>query len=290
MKLKSLIIAICLLSAFSITSANAVSATEEGYHSSLEKMGIDYETYKNMPEDKQNLYDNIIIKDIQSSTKYYKYSEPRGVVLKSLINESKMQEISEGQFLFETSAYLDANFISALKEDTNKTETSWVKMTTKLGTVSTNEWVLSNDVTYIKSNGFLQPKNTHIIGLGGNSNFSVIKDSEYLKREYTLYSSELGIYEPGQTQYYWTADEKAASGYAYTFDIVESEISNTAFMALRIKPNVSNATVVDGFGHYSKYSLSVSPSLSFSSGGADLSISPTSKLSTAPKTHVQLNR
>ncbi len=61
-------------------------------------------------------------------------------------------------------------------------------------------------------------------------------------------------------------------------------------MALMISPNIENTTLVDGFGHYAKYSRSVRPSLSFSKSGASLSISPTKHLTTADNTHVQIRK
>lgn len=300
MKLKSVVLSLSIISALTLIPCNFSNAgtTSNGYDSSLKLVGIDYETYQNMPQNKQTMYKDVKVSNVTSTTKYYKCTEKNNTVnalygttdTKDNFNETTMKEISKDQFNFETTANLDSSFIRSLSEDTDSTSTSWVEMTTKLGSINSKEYILSNDVTYIKSNGFLQPINTHIIGLGTNANFSVIANSEYLKRTYTLYSQELGIYKPDQTDYDWNANEKSTSGYAYTFNIVETEISNKAFMALRIKPNVSNTTVVDGFGHYSKYSTSVSPSLSFSSGGASLSISPTKKLSIAPNTHAQLHR
>lgn len=200
-----------------------------------------------------------------------------------------MVEISQEQFLFETEKYFDSNFVTTFSSDSDSTDTSWVEMTTTLSSISnSDEYLLTNDITYIGLNGFLQPITTHVTGLGCNSNFSVIKDSEYLKREYTLYSADLGIYEPGQVDWLWSADEKSSSGYAFTYKVAETEISNSAFMALRIAPNVSNTTISDGYGYYAKYTKSVSPSISFDISGASISLSPTSNLSKAPKTHVQL--
>ncbi len=45
-------------------------------------------------------------------------------------------------------------------------------------------------------------------------------------------------------------------------------------MALRIKANVSNTTVADAYGHYAKYTRSVTPSISFSINGASIDITP----------------
>lgn len=257
-----------------------------GHSDSLAKIGIDAATFSSMPSEKQQLYSDIEVDSIKSQSKYYKLEE--AINTKSL-DEKNMTEIPKEQFLFETEMYLDSNFVETFASDLDSTSTSWVEMTTELASISNSkDYVLTNDVTYIRSNAFLQPINTHITGLGCNSNFSIVKDSEYLRRDYTLYSSDLGIYEPGQTDYIWSADEKSSSGYAFTYDIVETEIDNEAFMAVRITPNVSSTILADGYGYYSKYTKSVSPSLSFDMSGASLSISPTSSLSTAPKTHVQL--
>lgn len=266
-----------------------------GYTDSLTKIGIDAETFSAMPSAKQKLYSNIEVDSTKSQSKYYKFEETMDIQSLNKTNTTDtdkvtdMIEISEEQFLFETKRYLDSNFIETFAADSDFTSTSWVEMTTKLASISNSkDYILTNDVTYIKSNGFLQPINTHITGLGCNSNFSVIKDSEYLRRDYTLYSPDLGIYKPGQYDYIWSADEKSSSGYAFDYDIIETEINNEVFMALRITPNVSTTVLADGYGYYSKYSRSVSPTLEFDISGASLSIEPTTRLSTAPKTHVQL--
>ncbi|NLP45700.1 MAG: hypothetical protein GX347_01475 [Epulopiscium sp.] len=275
--------------------------TGNGYTDSLKKIGIDAETFSAMPSEKQQFYSNIEVDSIKSQSKYYKFEETiesqnKDYKFKELMNtrslnktDINMIEISEEQFLFETKRHLDSNFVKTFAADSDFTSTSWVEMTTKLASISNSkDYVLTNDVTYIKSNGFLQPINTHITGLGCNSNFSIIKDSEYLRRDYTLYSPDLGIYKPGQYDYIWSADEKSSSGYAFNYDVIETEINNEVFMALRITPNVNTTVLADGYGYYSKYSRSVSPTLSFDVSGASLTIEPNRSLSTAPKTHVQL--
>lgn len=169
---------------------------------------------------------------------------------------------------------------------TDDSSTNWVSFTTKLADASNDEWVLSNDVTFIKAPALTS---THVTGLGCNNNFSVVKDSEYLRHNYTLYSLDLGIYEEGLEDYIWSANAgKDSNGYAFYFDLVNTEIQNTAFTALLITPNVTNTKIVDGHGHYAKYSQSVVPNISFSSSGASISLSPSSHVSKAPSTHVQL--
>jgi hexokinase len=64
--------------------------------------------------------------------------------------------------------------------------------------VSGDEYVVTNNATYIAATGPFQPVNTHIIGIGFGANYSVIKDSEYMRHEYTIYDQNSGGYYLGQ--------------------------------------------------------------------------------------------
>jgi len=264
----------------------------------LSDLGIADRDIKNMSDEKKSFYNNLKILNIKEETKYYQIevkksnSESKEIKNENQNNEyeTKIVEITKSDFekqVFQLNKKVNVD-ISASKTDS--INLSWVKMTTKIALIEGDEYVVTNDISYFESNGFLQPVNTHVIGIGVGANYSVIKDSEYLRHEYTLYSSNLGIYEPGQYDYYWSAYEKSAQGYAFVIQTYETQINNRAFMALRIKANVSSTTVVDAYGHYAKYTKSVTPSISFSINGASIDITPTTNLIKAPNTHVQLYR
>ncbi|ADQ07813.1 hypothetical protein Calhy_2104 [Caldicellulosiruptor hydrothermalis 108] len=264
----------------------------------LSDLGIVDIDIKNMSDEKKSFYNNLKILNIKEETKYYQIevrksnseSEERKNKNQNNEYETKIIEITKSDFekqVFQLNKKVNVNINAS---NTDSINLSWVKMTTKIALIEGDEYVVTNDISYFESNGFLQPVNTHIIGIGVGANYSVIKDSEYLRHEYTLYSSNLGIYEPGQYDYYWTAYEKSAQGYAFVIQTYETQINNRAFMALGIKANVSNTTVVDAYGHYAKYTKSVTPSISFSINGASIDITPTTNLIKAPNTHVQLYR
>lgn len=265
----------------------------------LRDLGIADRDIKNMSDEKKNFYSNLKILNIKEETKYFQIEVKKSncgskeIKNKSQNNneyETKIIEITKSDFekqVFQLNKKVDFDTNASSTDSINL---SWVKMTTKIALIEGDEYVVTNDISYFESNGFLQPVNTHIIGIGVGANYSVIKDSEYLRHEYTLYSSNLGIYEPGQYDYYWSTYEKSAQGYAFVIQTYETQINNRAFMALRIKANVSNTTVVDAYGHYAKYTRSVTPSISFSINGASIDITPTTNLIKAPNTHVQLYR
>lgn len=158
---------------------------------------------------------------------------------------------------------------------------SWVSMTTTIGSVagSGEEYVLSNDVTQIDGSALNLP-HTHIIGLGGNANHSVVSNSEFMTHNYYLPTG--GDFE----DFYGEAYKKDSVGYAFVNEIT-SEIASKYFMALRITPNLSGTTVVDGYGTVARYTKGVSPQINFGATGASISITPTSNLNIAPGTHVQ---
>ncbi len=208
-------------------------------------------------------------------------------------NNSELEEISREQFFvaIHNEVYKSlSQGINIRSSDTDRVSESWVKFTTKLADVrGKDEWLLTNNATYIAPINFM-PAHTHVIGLGTNSNFSVVKNSEYLKHEYDVSYPEYNGDIKDQTDWYWRADQRSGSGYAFNYRIYKWQVYNKATMTLRITPNTPNVRIVDGYGHYARYTRMVKPSLSFSMGGASLSISPTLRLQQAGTTHAQLRR
>ncbi|MEA5039376.1 MAG: hypothetical protein VB086_06015 [Clostridiaceae bacterium] len=161
-------------------------------------------------------------------------------------------------------------------------------MTTSLSVGNPDKWVLTSDVVYTGSRLFSPA--TQIISLGTNAQFSIIKDSQYFSRHYE-YDSLGG---PLPVSYVANVNDTnwfcSSIGHAYHFDIGPDDINNQCFMAVVITPNNSAATLVDGFGTYSKSTLSFTPSIGFGTDGASISITPSTHVTTAPNTHVQLPR
>ena len=69
-----------------------------------------------------------------------------------------------------------------------------------------------------------------------------------------------------------------------------TEINNEIYFAVAIKPNNSTAIVVDGYGHYAKRDTQITPHISISSSGVDMTITPEQNVSYMPSTHVQVDR
>lgn len=272
-----------------------VSAEEsDGYNNDLNLIGIDHDTYRSMPDSKKDLYKNMTFGESESITKYYKTEVRTPSNNRALYQNNDsgqvMVEITEEQYNYETAANIENSFISTMATS-GSVNASWVKFTTTIAKSSTaNQWGLSTNVTYLSNNTALCPVETHIAGLGCNSNVSVVSGSEFLIHEYILYMHDPYIWEPGKKLYYWNATKKTSSGYAFSFNISETQVSNKVNLGLLLTPNVSTVTLIDGFGHYAKNSKSFTPSISFSSGGASISISPTTNLITAPSAHVQISK
>lgn len=291
-KFVSVVMVLALSTAISVSAfADDSKTSSTGYDASLQKVGITEKDFAQMPDSKKQEWKNVKLKDVNTTTKYYRCTEssPNSRNTKLLKADKNYVEITAQQFYEESQLYLTSLLTkSAIKasSDTNGSSTSWVTFTTKLANALDNDWVLTNDVTFIAAPAVIS---THVTGLGCNQNCSVVKDSEYLRRNYDLYEPTTGVYDEGLEDYIWSANAgKSSNGYAFSKDIVYTEIHNRIFAALRIMPNVSNVTVVDGYGQYAKYSSSVTPSVSFSTSGASISLSPSSNVSKAPNTHVQL--
>ncbi|AZT91115.1 hypothetical protein ELD05_10990 [Caldicellulosiruptor changbaiensis] len=149
-----------------------------------------------MSDEKKSFYNNRKILNIKEETKYYqievKKSNSKSKEIKNENQdneyETKIIEITKSDFerqVFQLNEKVNVNINAS---NTDSITLSWVKMTTKIALLEGDEYVVTNDISYFESNGFLQPVNTHIIGIGVGANYSVIKDSEYLRHEYTYYT------------------------------------------------------------------------------------------------------
>lgn len=162
----------------------------------LSDLGITDRDLKNMSDEKKSFYNNRKILNIKEETKYYqievKKSNSKSKEIKNENQdneyETKIIEITKSDFerqVFQLNEKVNVNINAS---NTDSITLSWVKMTTKIALLEGDEYVVTNDISYFESNGFLQPVNTHIIGIGVGANYSVIKDSEYLRHEYTYYT------------------------------------------------------------------------------------------------------
>lgn len=172
--------------------------------------------------------------------------------------------------------------------DSDTSSISWITLTTYLSYGGNDRWALASDVTHLDVNGPATPVSTHIIGLGVNSQFSVVAGSDYCRRTYTRYLSAPPVYTDLEASY--NAQYKGGNGYAVYYNIYDTEITNEIYFAVAIKPNNSTAIVVDGYGHYAKRDTQITPHISISSSGVDMTITPEQNVSYMPSTHVQVDR
>lgn len=205
----------------------------------------------------------------------------------SIAADNQLVELTEAQFLYETENYEKEVRIMKTSESKNASEdevsTSWISVTTRLSYANVGRWALSSEVSL---HGSVGSNSTDVIGLGINSQTSIVAGSEYLHRHYAETDSHTG--EATIIDEYPTVQIKTSSGYAAYYKVTPKMETQTVYYLLAVRTNNSGATVVDGYGHYARKSQSVTPSVSFGSGGASISITPSSNWSYAPATHVQL--
>lgn len=286
-----LVVCVVSISCFAV-DGNEVMTYTDGYNETLMDVGLTHERYANMPEETRAIYANMHIENVETVTKYYRIVETAASsIAYSLINgpTEMIVEISEEEYNEETSSFLNSAqaTVSMLDADEDSVSTSWLRMTTRLALGQTDRWTLSTDVAYVSrgdSNG-----STDIITLGTNAQCSIVADSDYIHRNYSMSFVDTGIYIE-DVDAYPDVQTKSAVGYASYYPVEYYEMENTVYFIVVVKPNTSVTTTIDGYGGYRRRNTILEPSISFGVDGASVSVSPSSSWTVAPNTHVQLDR
>lgn len=250
------------------TSVFADSIKTDGYDESLNYIGISLHDYINMPDQTKAQWTNVTLETPIQITKYYRMIETTG-------------EVKEESF----GTYIAEQVNSRASSGTSTS--SWSIVRASISKASTGDYAVSGNVTLVNGTSSGNKK-THVIGLATNNNCSVVANSELMKYTYTVQ----GI---THTDNVWSANAgKNSNGYAFRYDINYGSENQTIYAALRIKPNVTNVTLIDGIVHFGRFESNISPSFglsaSFSGMGASMSFNTSTAFSMVGPTHVQINR
>ena len=282
-----------LLAATLCVSMNAASIyaidNADGYHPSMDLVGLSYDDYANMLPETQAFYRDTEVIHATSTTKYYRISPNASV--RSLRSNSAsslplIEEITQAEYAQEVAVYLqqcqDSNI--ARTRATDSSSANWARMTTTLAEVrGERQWLLSSEVTLLGNPS--QLGSTYIIGLGTNANTSIITGSSYCIRNYTFANEA-----DSQNYYASNIQTKTAHGYALSMEINPLHYDNEVYFLVSLGEHVDNLNYIDGYGHFAMAEEMLDFDLSFSgSDGGDLSISPGGYIQSLNNTHVQLS-
>ncbi|MGM9670517.1 MAG: hypothetical protein ACI3XD_02965 [Oscillospiraceae bacterium] len=260
------------------------------YNPILEELGISENVFEEMPIEQRMLYQDIVaIIDTASDTKYFKevyesdYAEfSTSLPTKNTTSTPVLIEIDQQEYeLGKGSQNLDST-----QGNVSTTSGSWYSMTTSVKKVSTLnggfKYVVTNTLAINKS--ILSHDRTSYLGVSLNSNMSPLSGSEFMRLSYTL-----GVSNQSGVETSTHAQHKYNGGYAFDFDIGGMMISAEASMTFEVTTNVSNVTMLDGYGFGGYWNRTVTPTISIGSGGASITFTPSSGLIKANNTHAQLS-
>ncbi|MFC0561574.1 hypothetical protein [Halalkalibacter alkalisediminis] len=210
---------------------------------------------------------------------------------------SEVIELTEEEFLKEIEEE-DESVTLFSTTDEHRTSTSYKRMATIMYRINRDRYRVSNKVDWTK----MPIHRKHdIIAIALNKNTSPLKGTEWAKQTWTSSSGT----NPGSATYTTNSSkwERNASGYGLYFKLKQgfTDTGNTPvgritmYMEYEAGPNVSNVTLVDGYGHYYhlEHPVNITPSFTIGAGGVGVSISggyQSEYTRHRPETHVQLFR
>lgn len=282
-----LLFALCICAPMGLpTRASGAQAYADGYNDSLALVGLTHERYQTMDPAAQSIYSAMTFASVSAETKYYRVTENADGASQS--GEPVTEEISAEQYELETrNGQPGCELLLETPTLSEKAQTtSWIAMTTRLAKGAEDRWVLCADVTSLDSAGGAAWDATDVIALQVGSQCTMIENSEYLHRYRRFFSPKMGIAEVRND--YPDVQVRVGIGFAAYYNIQKEERDHSVYFIAALTTNNSDATMVDGYGYYARRETEVVPDISFGTGGASLSISPSSSWKRISAGHVQL--
>ncbi len=282
-----LLFALCICAPMGLpTRASGAQTYADGYNDSLALVGLTHERYLTMEPAAQSIYSAMTFASVSAETKYYRVTENADGASQS--GEPVTEEISAEQYELETrNGQPGCELLLETPTLSEKAQTtSWITMTTRLAKGAEDRWVLCADVTSLDSAGGAAWDATDAIALQISSQCSVIADSEYLHRYCKFSDPESGKVETRND--YPDVQVQTDNGYAAYYNIQKNEEDHTVYFIAALTTSNTEATMVNGYGYYARREAEVVPDISFGTGGASLSISPSSSWKRISAGHVQL--
>ncbi len=282
-----LLFALCICAPMGLpTRASGAQTYADGYNDSLALVGLTHERYLTMEPAAQSIYSAMTFASVSAETKYYRVTENADGASQS--GDPVTEEISAEQYELETrNGQPGCELLLETPTLSEKAQTtSWITMTTRLAKGAEDRWILCADVTSLDSAGGAAWDATDVIALLVGSQCTIIENSEYLHRYRRFFSPKMGIAEVRND--YPDVQVRAGIGFAAYYNIPKEERDHSVYFIVALTTNNSAATVVNGYGHYARRETEVVPDISFGTGGASLSISPSSSWKRISAGHVQL--
>ncbi|PTQ55159.1 MAG: hypothetical protein BSOLF_0061 [Candidatus Carbobacillus altaicus] len=171
----------------------------------------------------------------------------------------------------------------------NSKSSSWLKLT---GTVSKVSSVYFFKLSYEWLSSPIMLLND-VIGISHSDLWTIAQDTQHLKNMYQVYTI-YNQYVLTDEKFYYDPAVISASGMAFEFNINNGRFydptnyvykNRSGYMIYRVQPSVTNMTSSNMYGAYFHQTVSVTPSISITSG--DISITPVDKYNATTPVNVQ---
>lgn len=274
---------------------SSLELTDEEFNNFI-SLGFTEEEIKNMDKEEYELNKDLKGKVVASTTQYLKIIEPIQSEFTTQENTSQKSTIVEldEQTYYEELAKENESNGEVSTSASDSTSTSYKTMTTTITKLSTNNYRLKNSVTWSK---LPYIRYVDVTGVGINQTYwGPTPNTQYGKQNWKTYSYCNGT-QSGSATYTTSSTKwkKGAGGYALKINLPNDETTGgcaadkvtslSSYMYYSVAP-LTSTNRLDAYGQYahqeSNYTLTPSISLS----GVSFSVSPTTKFSEHPNTHV----
>lgn len=250
----------------------------------LMNLGFTEEEIKTFSASEYERYKDVNGKIVSNENKYYKVTKGKG------IEEITAEQATKDVLRFNTEK-LTKNGISVMSDGSDTEQTSsWLTMTTTVSDQGNKQFLFKNSFKWLTA-----PFCTFedVVGLTHSSSISNNQNSEYLKYTYDKYSKTIPSEFIGTDNvFYWTADKKNDSGYAFKYDLLSETTSgyyvvhNSGYLVYTGTATPSNFVgSANAFGHYAHQQVSVSFGIDLVSG--NMSANPSASYDEAIDTDAQ---
>ncbi|WP_445505870.1 hypothetical protein [Niallia sp. 03091] len=278
-----------------VKNKNNLELTVEEFNN-LISLGFTKEDIENMDKEEFDLNKNLKGKVIGSTTQYLKITEPIQSKLSTQENTSPKPTIVnlDEQTYYEELAKENESTGSVSKSASDSTSTSYKKMTTSIIYLSYNNYRLKNNVNWDKIPFYTY---VDVTGVGINQSYwAPNPNTQYGKQNWKTWSYCNG-YQYGSAEYSTGSSkwEKGAGGYSLRINLPNTETYGgcaadkvedlSSYMYYSVSP-LTSTNRLDAYGHYAHQEANYTLVPGISLSGISFSVSPSSKFSLHPNTHV----
>lgn len=265
-----------------LLSSNTVLATPKTDIEHFMDLGFTQQEIKNFDDFEIKRYSEMNGKLVSVKERYYRVTEGKGMV--EISKEQTLREVQESKAKKQQKT---SGEIGTMGGGSGSSQNSWLSMTISVSDLGNKEFLFKNSFSWLTEPVW---NLEDVVGLTHSTSTSDITGSEYLKYTYDRYT-DAGTYIDTKDVYYWTAKQKNAYGYAFEYDLLQSDggfqaNNNRGYMVYRVKGTPDNFVgYSNAYAHYAHKQATATTSISLTTGS--MSVSPGWAFDNAPDASAQ---